>query len=413
MKKFTLLSVLMLFAFVAFAQRGTLPKQMRALPAKANVLRNINGIDRKANMRKAPRKIVKLVTPPNEGEVWTVAEGTFVVYYNEQYGWVDYTNYVSETMNVCIDGNNIYIQGLASAYFPEGWVKGTISGNKVTIPCGQCVGEDDYGPEYIVGQPAGAQTGEEPGVDIVFDYDAAAGTLSLNESVEAILENGDPSDIRYCYGYWEGLVLTKGAEPAPELVTPPSEGEAYVMENSIAVEYDSDANDGEGGYVDVTEYVEEEFEVLIDGTDIYIKGIDTLYFPNGWIKGTLSDNKATFPSGQYVGTDEYGNEFIVGGDLETGEITDIVFDYDPETGTLTLDSGIVILITGKPKTTNFYYFWSTLTLVKKASDETPDAISTINAKQENGAIYNLQGVKMNKPTQKGVYIHNGRKVIVK
>ena len=104
---------------------------------------------------------------------------------------------------------------------------------------------------------------------------------------------------------------------------------------------------------------------------------------------------------------------VVGGDLKTGEITDIVFDYDPETGTLTLDSDIVILITGKPKTTNFYYFWSTLTLVKKASDETPDAISTINAKQENGAIYNLQGVKMNKPTQKGVYIHNGRKVIVK
>lgn len=414
MKKFTLLSVLMLFAFVAFAQRNVHPIQTKALPVKANVLKNINGIDRKApnNMRKAPRKAEALVTAPNEGEVWAISEGAFFVYTSQ--GFEDYTqsDYISKTMNVCIDGSDIYIQGLASAFFPEGWVKGTISGNKVTIPCGQCVGEDEYGPEYIVGFSASAETGDEPGVDIVFDYDATAGTLSLNESVGAIVESADPESVM-AYALWEGLQLTK-----TELITSPSEGEEYIVddENTILAYWDDSLNDGKGGWYDATQEIEETFSVVIDGTDIYIRGLDTFYLPDAWVKGTISDNKAVFPTGQYAGTDDDGySDFIVGVNYETGEIVDINFTYDPETGKLTLDENIVLAIFDG---LNYdyctpYYYWQSLTLIKAASDETPDAISTINAKQENGAIYNLQGVKMNKPTQKGVYIHNGRKVIVK
>ena len=32
---------------------------------------------------------------------------------------------------------------------------------------------------------------------------------------------------------------------------------------------------------------------------------------------------------------------------------------------------------------------------------------------EDGEFYTLQGVKVNRPTAKGVYIHNGKKVLIR
>ena len=45
-------------------------------------------------------------------------------------------------------------------------------------------------------------------------------------------------------------------------------------------------------------------------------------------------------------------------------------------------------------------------------DADPTAISEVKAQENNGAIYNLQGVRVEK-AQKGIYIMNGKKVIVK
>ena len=42
----------------------------------------------------------------------------------------------------------------------------------------------------------------------------------------------------------------------------------------------------------------------------------------------------------------------------------------------------------------------------------PTAISEVKAQMNTGAIYNLQGVRVEK-AQKGIYIMNGKKVIVK
>lgn len=402
MKKFTLISALMLFAVVAFAQRSVNMPKAKALPVQAKMAQQVKALDRKATttMRKAPRKADELVTAPNAGEQWYIADGG--LYKGTQSGWTDVTS--DANIYVCIDGSDIYIKGLAY-WFPEGWIKGTISGSTATFPCGQMVGEDDYGPEYMVGQPAGAETGEEPGVDIVFDYDAVAGTLSLNESVEAILESASPNALNQTYCYWYGLVLTKEPLPEPELVVAPSEGEEWTMESGKVINYDNTEKD----WIDATSHVENPFRVLIDGTDIYIQGIDNFYFPEGWIKGTISGSQAIFPSNQFVGGDEYGDDYIVGADKETGEIVDIIFAYDAEKGTLTLDDTITILISGKPNRNDYYfYFWTALTLVKN----TTDGINAISKDKNAGTFYNLQGVKVN-PTQKGIYIQNGRKMVIK
>ena len=111
MKKITLLTMLVaLFSGTAFAQQTTAFKC----------------IDRTAQtaIRKAPKAVAEneLVTPPASAtvETWHTTDG--VLYVNTASGPVEFR----PDIKVAIDGSDIYLQGLAY-WFPEGWVKGTIS----------------------------------------------------------------------------------------------------------------------------------------------------------------------------------------------------------------------------------------------------------------------------------------------
>lgn len=108
------------------------------------------------------------------------------------------------TINVAIDGSDIYLQGV-SYFFKEGWIKGTISGNKVLFPNGQYVGQDESGPIYF----CGAFNTETLIENLEFKYDATEGVL---ESVTPyLLENSNPTTPDP-YAYWFMPVFTK-AEP--------------------------------------------------------------------------------------------------------------------------------------------------------------------------------------------------------
>ena len=155
-----------------------------------------------ADARKAPRKIVQtdLVTPPAEASIYPcTASGTFT----------DGTYSLLPDMNisVAIAGDEIYLQGLAY-YFPEGWIKGVISGNQAIFDAG-FVGSDSYGDEYIFGSDDAETLSEE----IIFAYDAENQTLTQTTSY--ILENGGDLEFSpWCYGYgiklaWETIATPK------------------------------------------------------------------------------------------------------------------------------------------------------------------------------------------------------------
>ena len=112
------------------------------------------------------------------------------------------------------------------------------------------------------------------------------------------------------------LEFTYVIEAAPELVELPEGVETEVW----SIEGTWTTNGGEALKVTT--------EMAFDGTDVYLKGLPQ-YFEDAWIKGTLYEDEGyiVFPSGQFVGEDESGYEFICGLD-ETGELTDIVFAYD-------------------------------------------------------------------------------------
>ena len=80
--------------------------------------------------------------------------------------------------------------------------------------------------------------------------------------------------------------------------------------------------------------------VAFDGNDVYVSGL-SYYFPAAYVKGTYSDvdERVTFESGQYLGSDQYGNEYLTSYVIEDGKgvITPFVFLYDPNTKSLTFD----------------------------------------------------------------------------
>lgn len=90
-----------------------------------------------------------------------------------------------------------------------------------------------------------------------------------------------------------------------------------------------------------------ETEVAFDGNDIYVKGL-AYYFEDSWVKGTIENGIATFPSGQFVGMDDEGSEYMIGVNVIEGDeedeyvITDFQYAYDAEARTLTQMTPLIL-----------------------------------------------------------------------
>lgn len=121
-------------------------------------------------------------------------------------------------VNLGIDGNDLYIQGIYSNV-PDAWVKGTIDGNTVTITSGQYLGDDNGDMLYWV-----AATMEEVWNDYWEDYDkvytyADCMTFEFNPengtyaSDMILLANKGEKEINR-YGTYASPILTPYVEKA-------------------------------------------------------------------------------------------------------------------------------------------------------------------------------------------------------
>lgn len=316
MKRFYLL--VMSFALVcvtAFAQNGlNLRPWQGSIESPSTTIKGIARQTQPATgtPRHAP---TELVEPPATAsvETWYTADGIFYLY--GRYGWEDYTSSM-QTINVAIDGDNLYIQGL-SYYFP-GWIKGTINGSSVVFDNAQLVGGEGDGLDYLVGGDNQGQRTET----IVFNYYAQEGIL---QSATAILaESPVPESIDQVYAYWVFPTFTKEQPHGPEPVVAP--------EGLVTDEWAISATDNFGN--PVSGYV----NIGFDGNNVYMQGLCT-YLPETWIKGTLDGASITFPGDQYFGPYDDGPyahyEFFL-------RPEGVVFTYDAEAGKMTAQGEIYI-----------------------------------------------------------------------
>ena len=157
--------------------------------------------------------------------------------------------------------------------------------------------------------------------------------------------------------------VRKAPRKANELVQLPAgaTAERYYVDGSLHA-YSSN------GWVEVAESQLPEINVAFVGNEIYIQGL-AYFFEEAWVKGTVNGSVVTIPTGQYVGTDNYGDEYLVGGDTNDNEgtiVKDIVFAYNSENGSLTMDESCYILESDEPNSTAAYTYWYPLTLTKEA-----------------------------------------------
>jgi len=370
MRKTTLLLLLMAVCSIAFAQRADvrrihqLPKSITPLiqplsadAAQPTIVARRTVRQAPQSARRAPRYAEPLVVPSTATTVSYVIQGDYYNY-SSQSGYTRVDEFSPADAAVAIDGTDIYIQGLAH-WFPQAWVKGTISGSTVTVPTYQYLDADDYGAEYLCGSSLDGT--EEK--DITFAYDAEAGTLTLDSNTRIDETDADKQP----YGYWKALTMAPGTIERPDVVVVPDglEGETWELTGTSVSIYGSSSI-----AFDVTVY--------IDGTDIYIKGLDSQYLTQAVIKGTIADGKATFASPQYLGTFMTSYDLYFIGTDRTTVSPQVVFTYDSEAAKLTLDEGYVA-VNGKADEVYSYFMAKDLTIAKPAPEVpvvAPDGLAT-------------------------------------
>ena len=348
MKRITFLSMLFaLLSVTAFAQKGKDLRQLHGtIQSPSTMMTKVKGISRRLQPAANVPSLTgdELVTPPETAivETWYTADGVFNV--GTSTGWMDATAYM-QTINVAFDGQDLYIQGL-TYWFKTGWIKGKINGNTVLFANGQFIGEDEDGPEYIVG----SDDGETLSNGIVFNYDAEQGILA--SATTFILENSVKNEIAP-YSYWYKPTFTKEAPAGPEVVEVPED----LVADEYVISYIDNNEEPATAYLNIG----------FDANDVYIQGLCS-YVPEAWVKGAVEGTTITIPGGQYFGPYSKYEMFL--------QDEDVVFAYDAEANKLTAADTITI-VTADGLKGDIYSNAVIIKVVEKAGTPATPTISEI------------------------------------
>ena len=296
-------------------------------------------------------------------------------------GGIEHPDYTLQ-VQVGFDGDDAYIQGLA-ADMQELWVKATKNEQgQYVIPANQYMGDlSFYGytfPYYWTALDA-----ENNLVDAVLDFDAETSTFTTEQTLAL---NGDANALDY-YLLFNDVIITKFEEVAATPANP-------TFENFILSE--------EVGYTKIyasIPTVGTEGEALNTSKLFYIV----------WIEKDGVEQPYTFTA------DLYDQDF-------EEDVTEVPYShdgYDIYKGgeIIYLEDAIEELATWTKVGIQSVYYGCDERNVSNIvwSDGTTTGIENLNSVKGDlsGAWYNLNGVRIAKPTQKGLYIVNGKKVMVK
>lgn len=220
-------------------------------------------------------------------------------------------------------------------------------------------------------------------------------------NVSAVYEEGESADSNP----WSVKI-----EEASQLVVGPETSEAWKIDAEDSKSIYMIMDNGEA--TDVTEMFHDHtadfthpIMVGIEGSDIYIQGL-SLDKPSAWIKGQLSGTTATFPAAQFIGHESYMSAQSQYATSGSDPVQPIVFAYDSENNTLTLDDSLGII--ENDNTSNIsgvYAYWDKLVLYKYGSD----GLKNIDKASAGSVVtyYNLSGQRVG-ANAKGVLIQQTR-----
>lgn len=249
---------------------------------------------------------------------------------------------------VFAEDNKVYIKNIISHAATGTWVEGTRNGNTITVPLGQMIywwdqdenGASNYGlvlarvkvKESISSYTSttkGSVTFAIEGDDLVLQGTSGDPDSNTFDGLGLVYNNAYEGEWSYYLDY-ETKFTYKDVQPVrlPEGIEP----ETYSMEA-----------DNSGHFV----------RVAFNGSDVYVQGVSERV-ADAWMKGTLKNNKITFPL-QYAGLYSTYMLFFnaANGDYRLGDNgywdwyytwTDgnISFEYDPRTRAFGTNMSIIV-----------------------------------------------------------------------
>ena len=266
------------------------------------------------------------------------------------------------TTLVAFDGNDVYVSGLAY-YFPKAYVKGTLSGDKVTFESGQFVGSDQYGSEYLTS----FIVEEDKGVikPFVLNYDSETRALTFDNSTN--LSETTQSNSGNFYDDVVSAEFTPGGLPPLMPVTVPENltTETYLLSGTTIY---SDQDD-EGNSHLTEEKCERPVNIGFDGDNLYVQGLAE-QVSDGWVMATKnSKGQYVVPKGQYVGTLQAFNltfDYFVTSLSRNNAMIDVVFTYNEADGSLACTQ--TMAMTSSATVADCYY-WLTGVKMKKVTEK--------------------------------------------
>ena len=250
------------------------------------------------------------------------------------------------TVKVGWDGNDAYVQGLCP-YLPEAWAKGTLDPETHVVTFDiQYFGKDSTSPYFLTGYSGGNVA------PFKMDYDEEEKTFSASGS---LMITTSATEMAYVMFFNGGFIGT------PPAVQVPPEGlqfKTYPLYGS----YTDGSKDGEGKTIWTSTGLTTTVEIGVEENGTYwVKNL-MIGVPNSYVTGKMVDGKLVLPTGQYVGKDEvYGSNTYMVGYVEDeehpdGAISDVVFAYDEEGGTFTLEN--FLFVNGKKSKLYYNYYYS-------------------------------------------------------
>lgn len=298
-------------------------------------------------------------------------------------------------LNVGYDGNHVYVQGLYPA-FPNAWVKGSIDGAKATFVTPQYIG--NYHGLYNM-YISGVDPISEQLSTLVLDYDAASHTFTTTSDNWFIVQAGETNVLP--------MMLLDEVSIAP-YKAPALDYNDLQLPAELAAKaqpYNFSATDA-----DNNAHVTADAQVVIDGNDVYVKGIST-FFPDAWIKGQRDGVIVIFPRNQHMGQLQGNDLWLGAGDTMSGEMLygNFILQFNPATGEFVQPEINYLAINAS--TTKVYHLelYSGVRLAPATSDGI-EHLSTAQPDNQKNSLYDLQGRRV-QHAAKGLYIMQGQKVL--
>ncbi len=294
----------------------------------------------------------------------------------------------SISVKVAFNGSDVYLAGL-SYNFPNAYVKGTIEGNMATFASGQLVGETLFQSFYLCGIIL--QAGAVANNDFILSYSAENRSFSYNAGVGIMIAEANVANATKdedLISFVSSASLSPGAMVDTPVEAPENLSTDNYMFTATYMRYEKDDNQQDKL---VTEDYQSSVKVGFNGDDLYIQGISE-YAPNGWAKATKnSQGQYVVPAGQYMafvdvmGLGQLIRHYYIAAIDNSGNLTDLVFNYDSQTGNIST-SQIIIINSAKeaPAPYNYYRNVSFKKMIEKEATPSKPTLSFSAAASYSG-----------------------------